>query len=47
MVLMYSDRTYAYDPLMTACSFTKAEYDFANNPNPTNADIIAYDQGNQ
>ncbi len=45
MVLMYSDRTYAYDPLMTACSFTKAEYDFANNPNPTRADSIAYNDG--
>lgn len=45
MVLMYSDRTYAYDSLMTACSFTKAEYDFANNPNPTAADEIAYNEG--
>jgi hypothetical protein len=45
MVLMYSDRTYAYDPKMTACSFTKAEYDFANNPHPTPADSIAYNEG--
>jgi hypothetical protein len=45
MVLMYSDKTYAYDPLMTACSFTKAEYDYANNPNPTPADIKAYNDG--